>query len=60
LKQVGGANADPNDPAYQSRWKAAKSDADNMLMVMVGNDVYTWYEVAAHQSLLDQIEAARR
>jgi hypothetical protein len=60
LKQIGGANQDPSDPAYQARWKIAQSDADNMLEAMLGNDVYTRYELAAHQLMLEQIEAARQ
>jgi len=59
LKQIGGANQDPSDPAYQVRWKIAQSDADDMLEAILGNDVYTRYELAAHQLMLEQIEASR-
>lgn len=59
LKQTGGANPAPNDPAAQARWRTAQTDADNMLMVYLGNDNYSQYEVAAHQRMLEGIEAAR-
>jgi hypothetical protein len=60
LKQVSNADQNPDNPDSQARWKTAQSDADNMLMVMFGNELYNQYEVAAHQSMLGQIEAARR
>ena len=60
LNQSGGATPDASDAAAQARWRTAQSDADNMLMVYLGNDAYTRYEIAAHQRMLDKIEAARR
>jgi hypothetical protein len=60
LKQAGDARQDPNDPDSQARSRTAQSDADNMLLAMLGNELYTQYEVAAHQAMLEQIEEARR
>ncbi len=57
LKQTGGTNQDPNDPAYQARWQRAQSDADNMLEAMLGNDIYTRYQLAAHQLMLESLVA---
>lgn len=55
LKQVGSPSQDPNDPAYLARWQKAQPDADNMLEAMLGNDVYTRYQLAAHQLMLESI-----
>jgi hypothetical protein len=44
LEQVGGANQDPNDPAYQARWQNAQTAADNMLRGMLGYQVFAQYQ----------------
>jgi hypothetical protein len=55
LKQIGGTNHDPDDLAYQARWQKAQPDADNMLEAMMGNDIYTKYQLAAHQQMLESL-----
>ena len=60
LKQVGGTNQDPNDLAYQARWQKAQPEADNMLEAMMGNGIYTKYQLAAHQLMLESLLAPAR
>ena len=55
LKQIGGTNQDPNDLAYQARWQKAQPEADNMLEAMLGNNIYTKYQLAAHQLMLESL-----
>jgi hypothetical protein len=57
LKQIGGANQDPNDLTYQACWQKAQPEADNMLEAMLGNDIYTKYQLAAHQLMLESLLA---
>lgn len=45
LNQIGGTNQDPNDPAYLARWQKAQPAADSMLLGMLGNEVYTKYQM---------------
>jgi hypothetical protein len=60
FKQIGGTNQDPNGLAYQARWQKAQPDADNMLEAALGNDMYTKYQLAAHQLMLESLLAPAR
>lgn len=50
LAQIGGANQDPNDPAYLARWQQAQPEADGMLQGMLGTTVFENYQLAAENS----------
>lgn len=50
MDEVGGANQDPNDPAYLKRWQQAQPEADGMLRGMLGNAFYQNYQGAALQN----------
>ena len=55
LNQIGSTNQDPNDPGYQARWKKAQAYTDNMLEALLGNNIYTRYQLAAHQLMLNSL-----
>ena len=50
LQQVGGANQNPNDPAYLARWQQAQSAADGMLQAILGVNDFSRYQVLAYQA----------
>ena len=52
LKQVGGLSQDASDPAYRTRWQQAQPNADNMLQAVVGNEVYTKFQLLADQAIV--------
>jgi hypothetical protein len=56
MEQIGGASQDPNDPAYLARWQQAQPALDNMLLGMLGSDVYVKFQMlqlmAANQETL--------
>jgi hypothetical protein len=47
LAELGGANQDPNDPAYYERWMKAQSDVDSMLPGMIGGEAFMKMQAAA-------------
>lgn len=49
LKQVGGLNQDPNDPAYRQRWLPAQRQADDMLKGMLGKAFVEKYQLQLWQ-----------
>lgn len=49
LEQVGGANQNPNDPAYRQRWLPAQRQADEMLQGMLGSAFVQKYELQVMQ-----------
>ena len=53
LKQIGGANQDPSDPAYLARWQQAQPAADDLLKAYLGGDGFADYEVLAAQKTLE-------
>jgi len=56
LQRVGGVDQDPNDPAYQARWRQAQPEADNMLMAQLGANGYAQYQALANQSMSSQAQ----
>jgi hypothetical protein len=49
-QEIGGANHDPNDPAYLKRWQAAQRNADEMMAAMLGRQFQLDYEMQAEQA----------
>ena len=49
---IGGPNQDPNNPAYLANWQTAQNNADNMLLIYVGWQVYSKYQIEAWQNSL--------
>jgi len=47
LEKIGGPNQNPNDPAYQARWRAAQAEADNLMQGMLGDQAYQDYQLLA-------------
>jgi hypothetical protein len=45
VKEIGGYNQDPNDPAYRERWQKAQSESDEVLHAMLGNRAYQDYQL---------------
>lgn len=61
LQQIGGANQDPNDPAYLARWQQAQPAADDLLKAYLGGDAYTEYGVlAAQKAVADEYRAQQQ
>jgi hypothetical protein len=44
VNDIGGANQNPNDPAYLARWQKAQTDADDMLRGLLGSQAYMAYK----------------
>lgn len=49
---VGGANQNTIDPSYAARWQKAQSQADNMLLAMLGEQAFAQYQIEAYQLAL--------
>jgi hypothetical protein len=47
MAKIGGAGQDPNDPAYQARWRAAQTEADDLVKGMIGDQAYQDYQIQA-------------
>lgn len=47
LAEIGGANQDPDDPAYLARWQKAQPEVDGLLQAMLGGKIYTEYQMLA-------------
>jgi hypothetical protein len=45
VKEIGGYNQDPNDPAYRERWQKAQVESDELLHAMLGNRAYQDYQL---------------
>jgi hypothetical protein len=45
VKEIGGYNQDPNDPAYRERWQKAQAQSDEVLHAMLGNRAYQDYQL---------------
>lgn len=57
---VGGANQDPNDPAYQLRWDAAQAASDAQYKKFFGGRAYVRRQIeAAQQAAIEQQAAAQ-
>lgn len=54
LQQVGRADQDPSDQAYQARWHSAQPAADDMLQATLGYDAYAQYQMLAAQKSLEE------
>jgi hypothetical protein len=52
VKDIGGPNQDPSNPAYLAGWQNAQNNADNMLLVYVGWQIYSKYQIEAWQNSL--------
>lgn len=48
LQKIGGPNQDPNDPAYQARWRAAQAEVDNLTEGMIGNEAFQNYQLQVY------------
>jgi hypothetical protein len=46
LKEIGGANQDPTDPAYLRRWQQALPAADDLIRGMLGMTFFENYQLA--------------
>ncbi len=47
IGEIGGANQDPNDPAYRERWIKAQPQTDRLLQGVIGLRAYQNYELLA-------------
>jgi hypothetical protein len=47
LQKIGGPGQDPNDPAYQARWRVAQAEVDNLMQGMIGDQAYQDYQMQA-------------
>ena len=45
VKEIGGYNQDPNDPAYRERWQKAQAESDEVLHAMLGNRAYQDFQL---------------
>jgi len=52
VKDIGGPNQDPSNPAYLAGWQNAQNNADNMLLIYVGWQIYSKYQIEAWQNSL--------
>jgi hypothetical protein len=52
VKDIGGPNQDPNNPAYLAKWQQAQFQSDTMLEYQVGYNPYMQYWLAQYQSSL--------
>ena len=52
VKDIGGPNQDPNNPAYLAKWQQAQSQSDTMLEYQIGYNPYMQYWLAQYQSSL--------
>jgi hypothetical protein len=59
LQEIGDAHQDTNDPAYRARWKRAQADADNMLEAELGSNLYSQYQLAGYQNMLDSVTSTQ-
>jgi hypothetical protein len=50
MEQIGGANQDPNDPAYLERWQKAQPEIDSDMRGMIGVNAFQDYQLAARAS----------
>lgn len=44
LQKIGGPDQDPNDSAYQARWRTAQAEVDNLMQGMIGTQAYEEYQ----------------
>lgn len=47
VEQVGGANQDPNDPAYSERWQTSQPEVDLDLWSLLGINAWQAHQIAA-------------
>jgi hypothetical protein len=52
VNDIGGPNQDPSNPAYLAGWQNAQKNVDNMLLIYVGWQVYSKYQIEAWQNSL--------
>ena len=52
VNDIGGPNQDPSNPAYLAGWQNAQKNVDNMLLIYVGWQVYSKYQIEALQNSL--------
>jgi hypothetical protein len=52
VNDIGGPNQDPSNPAYLAGWQNAQNNADNMLLIYVGWQIYSKYQIEAWQNSL--------
>jgi len=58
LRKIGGPNQDPNDPAYQTRWRTAQAEMDDLMQGLLGNQAFEDYQqqvLANAQRQQDQV-----
>lgn len=48
LEKIGGPDQDPNDSAYQARWRAAQAEVDHLLQGMLGNQAFQEYQIQVY------------
>lgn len=59
LQEIGDAHQDTNEPAYRARWNRARADADNTLEAELGSNLYSQYQLAGYQKMLDSVTPAQ-
>jgi len=50
MEKIGGPNQDPNDPAYQLRWRTAQAEVDNLMQGLLGDQAYQDYQLQVSQA----------
>lgn len=48
LSAIGGANQDPNDPAYLQRWLRAERESDEQFRLLFGNSAFLAFQMATN------------
>ena len=54
VKSVGGANQNPNDPAYLARWRTAQPISDQLLKAKIGWQAFNQLQLAAWRATLQE------
>lgn len=54
LREIGGTNQDPNDPAYRERWQRAEAKANQQLKGMIGMRAYQAFDLKTRSAALAQ------
>jgi hypothetical protein len=49
VSDLGGENQNPHDPGYLRRWKRAQPSADELLMALLGTELFERYQIQAAQ-----------
>ena len=52
VNDLGGSDQNPSDPSYLANWQNAENNSDKMLLIDVGWQVYSQYQIMAWQNSL--------